>query len=165
MAFFNDELINEVKSEAEKTSKILALIPFDKLDYAPHDKSMKMGAMTFHVSDLPEWITFSINQDELDFTTQHFNTSKPQNTAELLARHDKNVSGAIAAIEGVSEETWKKPWTLRSGEYVILTLPKSEVVRSFAMNHLVHHRAQLGTYLRMLNIPLPGMYGPSADEK
>ncbi|MEO6833653.1 MAG: DinB family protein [Chitinophagaceae bacterium] len=165
MAFFNDELINELKTEGEKTRKILALVPFDKLDYAPHEKSMKMGVLAFHVAGLPEWVTITINQDELDFATQKFDAPKPQNADELLERLDKNVADALAAIKGVSEETWKKPWTLRSGEHVIMTLPKSEVVRSFAINHLIHHRAQLGTYLRMLDIPIPGMYGSSADEK
>lgn len=165
MSFYIQELIKELKVEADKTAKMLAKVPFDQLDYAPHEKSMKLGPLTFHVADLPEWIALGILQNELDFHTQKFDASKPQNTEELLARHNKNVAAALAALEGTNEEELQKPWTLKAGDHVIFTMPKSQTVRIFALNHLIHHRAQIGNYLRQLDIPVPGMYGPSADEK
>lgn len=165
MANFNQELIQELQQEAGNTRKLLMLVPMDKLDYSPHPKSMKMGPLAIHISELPGWITLGINNDGLDFATHKFAPFQPKTNEELAEHLDKNVASAVAALATASAEVLQKPWTLRSGEHLIFTLPKAQVVRSFAMNHMIHHRAQLGVYLRMLDIAIPGMYGPSADEK
>lgn len=161
----NTALIAELKSEAAKTRKMLALVPIaDKADWVPHTKSMKLGRLALHVAELAGWTGMTITTDELDFAKGYTPTPTPATTEELLAILDKNVEMSLKALENADDELLAKPWTLRSGDHVYFTLPKKVVIRDMCYNHVVHHRGQLSVYLRLLNIPIPGMYGPSADE-
>ncbi len=160
-----DAYLAELTHEAAITRAILQVVPLDKGDYKPHDKSMSLIGLTGHVAELPSWITMTVKQDGLDFATMKYEPFLPKTTEELLAGYDKMVEEAKAALVGVSDETMMKPWTLQTGETIHFTMPKAATVRSFALSHLIHHRAQLGVYLRMLDVALPGTYGPSADTK
>lgn len=153
----------EVNQEAQNTRKLLALVPFDNLDYKPHEKSMKLGALSTHVAEILGWWKECLMMDELDFSKMDYKPKVFANNEELLAYFDDLLEKTKVILAQVDQAEFDKPWTMRNGEQIYFTLPKSEVVRTWCMNHLYHHRAQLGVYLRLLNIPLPGMYGPTAD--
>ena len=157
-------LLAEIRHEAATTAKILERVPLDKIGWKPHEKSMELIRLASHVSELPGWVAHTLDKDELDFATMDYTPFIPESTAALLEHHEKSVKSAEAAIEKSKEEDLLKPWTLRSGEQIYFTLCKQEVLRDFCLNHLVHHRAQLGVYLRLLSVPLPQSYGPTADE-
>jgi uncharacterized damage-inducible protein DinB len=159
-----ETFLAELQHEAANTRKILALVPADKVDWTPHAKSFTLGKLAVHTADMHTWIGATVRDTELDFAkngTQPVYTS----TADLLATFDAAVADATAALQGVSDADMQVVWTLRMGEHVILAMPRAVVLRSFVFNHVVHHRAQLTVYLRMLDIPIPGLYGPSADER
>ncbi|MEI6815336.1 MAG: DinB family protein [Bacteroidota bacterium] len=157
--------IAELNSEAPVTRKILALVPTDQKVYKIHHKSMELGRLAKHVAELPTWITFSIKSNELDFSKGWTPSPDFNSGEELVAQFDKNVAEAIEALSTATDEQLEQPWTLRNGETIYFTMPKKTVIRSMAFNHFIHHRAQLGVYLRLLDIPIPGAYGPSADDK
>lgn len=162
-----DALLPEFDHEMANTRKTLERVPDDRLDWKPHTKSTSMGGLATHLSNLPTWTNHTIDEDSLDLAPE----GKPLPTApiiksqpELLELFDSNVAKARAAIASVSDEELFKPWTLMNSGNEILTLPKIAVLRGFVMNHNIHHRAQLGVYLRLNDIPVPSIYGPSADE-
>ena len=157
-------LISEYKNEMANTRKILSLVPIDNKTYKPHAKSMEMGRLAKHLAELPTWVGVTINQDELDFAKEYPKTPNPENTEALLKMMDDNLSAAIKVLESTPEEKLNEPWTMRNGDHIFFTMPKGIVLRNFVFNHNIHHRAQLGVYLRLLDIPIPGIYGPSADE-
>ena len=156
-------LLAEFDQEMASTRKTLERLPMDKYDWQPHSKSFSIGKLAVHLAQIPGWGTVTAQTSELDFS-KPFEQPNPRTTQELLAFFDENVAQARAALAGMSEEDFGKPWTLRNGEQVFFTAPKAMVLRSFVMNHLVHHRAQLTVYLRLNDIPVPALYGPSADE-
>lgn len=160
-----DALIAELKAEAATTRKLLALVPVDRNDWKPHEKSMKLGNLAAHVAELAGWVTMILTTDELDFAQKPYKPFIAEKEGELVAQFDKTIEGAIAALQSTSAEEFGKNWTLRSGDHMIFTMPKAVVLRSFAFSHMYHHRGQLSVYLRLLDIPIPGMYGPSADER
>ncbi len=161
----NQGLIMEFKHETENTRKMLERIPADKYTWKPHDKSMELLKLGRHLASNPIWIGRAINASEYDFAKNPPAPAAPLNTLkEVLDLFDKNVADAIKDLEGATDEKLMKPWTLRMGEKVYFTMPSVGVVRSFALSHSIHHRGQLSVYLRLLNVPVPGMYGPSADE-
>ncbi len=153
----------EVNQEAQNTRKLLALVPFDNLDYKPHEKSMKLGKLAIHVAEILGWWKECLLMDELDFSKMDYKPKVYANNEELLAYFDDLLEKTKVILEQVDPAEFDKPWTMRNGEEIYFTLPKSAVVRTWCMNHLYHHRAQLGVYLRLLNIPLPSVYGPTAD--
>lgn len=159
----SESLIAELKQEAIATRKMLELVPLEKSDWKPHEKSMSLGRLTSHVAELPTWISYTADQDELDFKKIDYKPFVPESNSDLLSFFDKNVENAVKSLENCSDEDMKKNWTLRSGEQIFFTLPKVGVMRSMNMNHMIHHRGQLSVYLRLLNIALPGVYGPTAD--
>jgi uncharacterized damage-inducible protein DinB len=161
---YNQALIAELQMEAASTRKMLAAVPLENGDYKVHEHSMTIIKLATHVADLPTWISITLNSAELDLATTNFTPSQVHSTEELLALFDKNVAAGIADLEKVTAEDFQTNWTLRRGEHVVFTMPKAAVVRSFAINHMIHHRAQLSVYLRLLNVPVPGMYGPSYDD-
>ena len=160
-----NEFLTELIEEAKSTRKILERVPMDKPDYKPHPKSMELNRLASHVAELPSWITMTIDNDGIDFATYEYKFPDPKNSQELLAIFDKAVATASEKLQQISDEDMQKIWTMRNGEIIYFQLPKQVVVRVWALNHLFHHRAQLGVYLRMLDIPVPGVYGPSADEQ
>jgi uncharacterized damage-inducible protein DinB len=153
--------------EMANTRKTLERVPDDKLGWKPHEKSMTMGRLAGHLAGLPGWASETIANDTLDIAP----VGKPAMQAmtaksrqETLDQFDKHVKAARAAIAGASDDQLMKPWSLLKGGQTLMTMPKIAVLRGFVMNHAIHHRAQLGVYLRLNNIAVPSIYGPSADE-
>lgn len=157
-------LINELSMEAANTRKMLERVPADKFDWKPHNKSMVLRRLSVHVAELSNWPVLVVNEDELDFSKMDYKPPHVSATEELLDMHEKGVEAAVAAIRNMADEDLMKPWTLRNGEHVIFQLPKIAVLRGMCFNHIYHHRGQLSVYLRLLDVNVPGMYGPSADE-
>ena len=159
-----EKLLKEIEEEGQKTRNMLSIVPDDKYDWRPHPKSMPVKDLALHIADLPTWVTLAVTTDELDFAASPYNPGDVNNTEELLALFGKNLAKAKADMEQATEEQLEEPWTLRNGAVVYMTLSKYETIRH-ALAQTIHHRAQLGLYLRLLNIPIPGSYGPSADEQ
>jgi uncharacterized damage-inducible protein DinB len=160
----NERLLAEFKQEAASTRKLLERVPMDKADYKPHEKSMTLGRLATHVAEIAGWWKECLVNDELDFAKGDFTPKVFTSAEELVTLHDSLVENSSRILIETSESEFENMWTMRQGDMIFFTLPKHEVVRTWCMNHLYHHRAQLGVYLRMLDVPLPGMYGPTADE-
>jgi len=160
---FSQNLLPEFDEEMKNTRKILECVPDGKFDYQPHVKSMTLGRLAAHVAGIPSWTNFTLDTEELDLTPD-FKPEVATTRAELLAMFDKNVAAAREKIAAASDEDWQVIWTLKVSGKAFMSMPRAVVMRSSIMNHLVHHRAQLGVYLRLNDIAIPGMYGPSADE-
>ena len=157
----------EFDQEAQATRRTLERVPQEKFGWKPHEKSGTMGWLAGHLAMLPWWATVTIQQDSLDLMPGGKAMEPPpapKTTVELLALFDSKLAEGRAAIASASDDALRKPWTLLKNGEKVLTLPKFVVLRSFVMNHIVHHRAQLGVYLRLNNLPVPSVYGPSADE-
>jgi uncharacterized damage-inducible protein DinB len=163
----SDALLPEWDHEMATTRRVLDRVPYEKWDWRPHPKSFTMGELATHLATIPGWTSETIEKDELDMSPPGQPPYKPPeftSKGELLAAFDKGAAAGRAALAGAGNDHLMKPWTLLSGGQTILTLPRTAVVRSFVMSHAVHHRAQLGVYLRLVDVPVPSMYGPSADE-
>jgi uncharacterized damage-inducible protein DinB len=160
----NQPLIAELQQEAAKTRKILERVPVDRGEWKPHFKSMKLGKLAMHVAEITGWVAMTMLTDELDLAQFDYKLKSPESVEDLLAKHDEHVEQAVAVLENCKDEDFDKLWTMRRGDHVIMSMPRSAALRTFAYSHLFHHRAQLGVYLRMLDVPIPGMYGPTADE-
>jgi uncharacterized damage-inducible protein DinB len=155
--------LNEVEQEAQTTRKFLSIIPNDKFDWQPHPKSMTIRQLSTHIAELPGWIPMAINTDELDFAQNAYKPEDLNSTSELLAQFEKNLAAAKESLANTNEDVLAQIWTLRNGGEIYMTQTKAEVVR-VSISQTIHHRAQLGVFLRLLNVPIPGSYGPSADE-
>jgi uncharacterized damage-inducible protein DinB len=156
-------LLPEFDQEMANTRKMLERVPDGKADYKPHDKSMTLGRLAGHVAELPKWAKVTMEVEVLEGPTgeePYVATSREK----LLKDFDQNVAEARAKIAGANDEDWQKIWTFKWSGKTIMSMPRTEVMRSVVMNHMIHHRAQLGVYLRLNNVEIPGMYGPSADE-
>jgi uncharacterized damage-inducible protein DinB len=163
----SQSLLPEFDHEMANTRKELERVPESKLSWKPHPKSGSMGWLAGHLANLPSWAVFTLNQDSLDISPDGAAPTpqpEPKSQKELLATFDKNVSEARAAIAGADDATLLKPWSLLKTKQVLMTMPKIAVLRGFVMNHTIHHRGQLGVYLRLNDVPVPAIYGPSADE-
>ena len=157
-----DVLLPEFNQEAATTRLLLERIPAKSAGWRPHPKSASLGNLAVHVANLASWLGLSLTTTELDLAVAP--PPAPFTTTEaLLATFDANVAGSRAALAAAADADYAVPWSLKSGEQVFLTLPRAVIVRSFALSHLIHHRAQLGVYLRLLDVPLPPSYGPTAD--
>jgi uncharacterized damage-inducible protein DinB len=156
------ELLQELRLEAAVTRRYLENVPFNKLDYKPAEKSETLGRLAIHVAEIIAWWTSVVETDGLDFAD--FAPKDIQSNEELLSYFDTLLADAIKSLSTVKDEVFEKNWSMSNGEEVYFTLPKKQVARLFCMNHLVHHRAQLGVYLRMLDVVVPATYGPSADD-
>jgi uncharacterized damage-inducible protein DinB len=156
-------LLPEFEQEMVNTRKLLALVPEDKLDFKPHPKSMELGRLAAHTAELADWakVTLTVDVLELDASMKPYTATT---TAELLSTFDKNVDAARAELEKATDEEMGKTWTMKFEGKAMVSLPRYMVLRNMVFNHLVHHRAQLGVYLRLNEIAIPGMYGASADE-
>jgi uncharacterized damage-inducible protein DinB len=160
----SQSLLPEFDQEMAGTRRVLERVPAEKLSWKPHDKSMPFGRLAVHVAEIPSWTTMTLTTSELDFAAAPYAPTQVETTQDLLNIFDKATAEARTALAGVSDEELFKPWALRNGEHQIFSLPKIAVLRSFVMNHIIHHRAQLTVYLRLNDVPVPGLYGPSADE-
>jgi len=163
----SEMLLPEFDQEMANTRKLLACVPDDKLSYKPHEKSMVLGRLAGHIAELPSWASHTIDLDELDITPkpgEGFKAYSAPSQEDLLKTFDKNAAAARKAIAGASDEHMAKIWKLIFQGRAVIEMPRAAVLRSVVMNHLIHHRAQLGVYLRLNDVAIPGMYGPSADD-
>jgi len=158
-----DALLPEFDHEMAVTRKLLERVPEDRFDWKPHPKSYSLGQLAQHVATIPMWGGVTLNQSEIDIGGSE---RPPQagTRAAVLAIFDGHVATTRAALAGKSDAELMAPWALKNSGHVVFSMPKAAVWRSFVMSHLIHHRAQLGVYLRMQDVPLPSTYGPSADE-
>ena len=158
-----DTLLPEFDHEMTMTRKVLERVPDDKRDWKPHPKSFALGALATHVANLPTWGSETLNKSEVDVGGMAPLTAFPS-TSETLAAFDRNVAATRAALTGKTDAELAGMWSLRRNGKAIFSMPKAAVLRSFVLSHLIHHRAQLTVYLRLLDVPVPAIYGPSADE-
>ena len=157
-------LIAELENEGATTRKILERIPPETFGWKPHEKSMSMSVLASHVAEMHGWTVSTVKDNEIDFAKFDYKPFEPKTTEDLVQHFEKNYNSAIEALQGASDEIWSEPWSLKNGDVTYFTMPKIAVMRSMVLNHIVHHRGQLSVYLRENNIPVPAMYGPSADE-
>ncbi len=160
-------LLPEFDHEMANTRKSLERVPEDKLDWKPHDKSMSFREIATHMANLPSWTILTIEQDSFDIAPPGEDSPRVDPADSLgsaLAMFDKNIAAARAAIEGASDEHLLAPWALLHGGKEVFKMPRVAVLRSMIMNHMIHHRAQLGVYLRLNDVAVPSLYGPTADE-
>jgi uncharacterized damage-inducible protein DinB len=157
-------LLKELDQEAVTTRKMLERVPVEKLDWQPHQKSMKLDLLAVHVAELPSWIAMALHTSELDFAAQPYEPAIVKSNEELLQHFEKSLQEGRIALSNAKEEDLLPTWTLRTGDHIHAVYTKYEVVRH-SLAQTIHHRAQLGVYLRLLDIPIPGSYGPSADEQ
>jgi len=161
-----DTLLPELDQEMGRTRRLLERVPEDKLSWKPHEKSMTLGRLAGHIAELPGWIVTTIEQTGLDLAAfEGFTGNVASSRTSLLALFDQNVAAARRALAGRTDAELEAPWTLRHGSHEIFTQPRAGVLRSMGFNHLVHHRGQLSVYLRLLDVAVPSIYGPSADER
>jgi uncharacterized damage-inducible protein DinB len=159
----NQTILPEFDHEMENTRKSLERVPDNKLGWKPHLKSMTLGGLATHLATINHWVEATLGLDKFDVSNAP-PTQELKSGQEILSTFDKNVATARKAIAGASDEQLMKPWSLLSKGKTIFTLPRIAVLRSFILNHTIHHRAQLGVYLRLNDVPVPSIYGPSADE-
>jgi uncharacterized damage-inducible protein DinB len=164
----SDKLLSEFDEEFAGTRKFLALVPDDKLAWKPHEKSMELGRLAWHLSDFPEWCRETLKQDVLRMTEEDGAKSahrwKGKKRADMLARFDRDLPDARAGLEKAGDTDLARHWKMEFAGQVVIDSPRDQVLRKWVLNHMIHHRAQLGVYLRLNGIAIPGMYGPSADD-
>ncbi len=163
----SEAVLPEFDHEMATTRRVLERVADDKLGWKPHEKSMSMGELATHLINIPRWTGMTINADSFDVNPpgeEPYKEPVITSRQQGLELFDKNVAEARAAIAGASDEVMMQPWTLLSGGQSLFTMPKAVVLRSFILNHNVHHRGQMSVYLRLNDIPVPSIYGPSADE-
>jgi uncharacterized damage-inducible protein DinB len=161
-------MLPEFDQEMQNTRKVLERASDEKWGWKPHEKSGTVGWLAGHVATMPGWIGVTLKTEELDYAPvggPAYEPPKIENRQQLLAEFDKNVVEARAALAGASDADIMKDWTLLAGGTKIFTMPRTACIRSMVLNHIIHHRAQLTVYYRLLGIPVPGLYGPSADEQ
>lgn len=161
---FSETLLPEFDEEMKNTGKLLECVPDGNFDYKPHPKSMTLGRLATHVAEIPSWTGYTLDLEVLELQPD-FKPTLATSRAELLQIFDKGVAEARQKIAAASDEDWGKIWTFKYGGKTIMSMPRSAVMRGTIMNHLIHHRAQLGVYLRLNEVAIPGMYGPSADDQ
>lgn len=160
-------MLSEFDMEMANTRKTLERIPSDKFNFKPHEKSMTMIGLASHITNMIGWGTTTLTQDEFDMQppgAPPYKEEPASSVENLLEKFDQGVVAARAALAATTDEAMMKPWSLLSGGQVIFTQPRGGVLRGMILNHLIHHRAQLSVYLRMNDVPVPALYGPSADE-
>ena len=163
----NQSLLSELEHEFATTRIVIGRVPADKYGWQPHAKSMTAGRLASHIAEMTTWITATVHQDTLDLAPPDGPKWEPftaKSTEELLAYYDKHVAEAKAALAGCDDAAMMGAWSLLMGGKVLMTMPRVACLRTFCMNHVYHHRGQLSVYLRLLDISVPSIYGPSADE-
>jgi uncharacterized damage-inducible protein DinB len=161
-------MAQELQHSAISARKVLERIPEDKFDWTPHEKSMNFRKLASHVAESLSWAKYTLDTSEMDVAPPDGPAYEPYvagSSKELLESFDKNLAEALEALNGVSDATLMETWTMKKAGEVMFSMPKLVVMRGFILDHLVHHRAQLGLYLRLNNLSVPSMLGPSADEE
>ena len=160
-------MLPEFDKEMDNTRRVLERVPDDQWNWKPHEKSGTVGWLASHIANMAGWMAATINTDQVDVAPPDgpaYEPPKIENGKDLLAEFEKNVGEARAALVGASDERLLKDWSLLGGGKPIFTMPRAACIRGMVMNHIIHHRAQLLVYFRLLGVPVPGLYGPSADE-
>jgi uncharacterized damage-inducible protein DinB len=160
-------LLCEFDSEMANTRKTLERVPSGKLTWKPHEKSMAMGRLAGHIAEMLNWAKLTMEADSFDIApvgAPAFQPFTPASTAEILAAFDGALAPLREAIASAGDDHFLKQWTLLQGGATLMAMPRFACVRGMILNHIIHHRAQLGVYLRLNDIPVPAVYGPSADE-
>ena len=163
----SQSLLPEFDMEIANTRKTLERVPDGKPEFRPHPKSMTMARLAGHVAEIPQWAAMTLGQTELDLNppgAPKMESYVMTSCADAVARFDGFAKQARALIASTSDEAWMQTWTLKNGGQTVIAMPRVAVMRGFVMSHMIHHRAQLGVYLRMNDVPVPSIYGPSADE-
>jgi uncharacterized damage-inducible protein DinB len=160
-----ESFLSELKQEEKATRKLLERVPGKSLSWKPHEKSFPLSRLASHIAELPGWISAILDYDELDFGKVEFTPPEISTPGDIMKIHEENMEKAVKSLEKSKDEDFSKMWTLRRNDRVFFTRPKDEVLKTFAYSHLYHHRGQLTVYLRLLDVPLPGVYGPTADEE
>ncbi len=155
-------LLRELEIEGRVTRRFLERVPFERKEFQPSEKSESLGRLAIHLAEIMAWWEACINQDKLDFVD--FKPQVIETTEGLLRYYDELYDMACVALKGVKDTDLEKDWSMTYGSEILFTLPKKQVLRTFCMNHLVHHRAQLSVYFRLLDVAVPAVYGPSADD-
>ncbi len=159
-----NQFIAELKQQAANSKKVLERIPTNNLTWKPHEKSTPIGRLGMHIAELPRSIAMTLETEGLDFAALPFKPVFPGTTAEIMETFDKSLAKAVEALEKATDQQMAVTWTARRGDQIIVQAPRSTVIRD-RLYHIVHHRGQLTVYLRLLNIPVPKTFGPTADEK
>jgi uncharacterized damage-inducible protein DinB len=161
-----DAILPEFDHEMGTTRRLLERTPEAELAWKPHEKSFTLGQLAGHIANIPNWCDAILRQTVFDVTTLGDTRAKaPESIAALLVQFDKTVATVRAALAATSDAEMLTPWTFKKGDHVVFTMPRVAAIRSFIMNHGIHHRGQLSVYLRLKNVPLPAIYGPTADEQ
>ncbi len=162
----SEMLLPEFDQEMQSTRKFLECVPEDKFSWKPHEKSFSLRDLATHVVNVPSWVGLTLFAESFDIAptdSDPFHVDPIESVEQALMLFDNNVSTGRQALADVTDEQLSGPWTLLSGGREVFTMPKLAVYRSMIMNHLIHHRAQLGVYLRLNDVPVPAVYGPTAD--
>lgn len=159
-----ERLLPEFDHEMAGTRRVLERVPLERYDWTPHPKSFSLGRLANHLATLLRWGSTAMSSQEYDFAQGGLARADFRTREALLAGFDEALAATRAAIAGATDAALAEPWTLRNGDHVLFTLPRVVVLRNMVFNHNVHHRGQMTVYLRLLEIPVPGLYGPSADE-
>jgi uncharacterized damage-inducible protein DinB len=164
----SETMLPEFDQEMANTRKVLERVPADKSSFKPHPKSFALGALSAHVANMADWAELTLTTDSFDYAppgAPPYEAPTFASTEDLVAAFDKSIAKARAALAAADDSQMMAPWSLMAGGKTVMTMPRAAVVRTFVMNHIIHHRAQLTVYLRLNDIPIPGLYGPSADEQ
>jgi uncharacterized damage-inducible protein DinB len=154
----------DLDRELNVTRKVLERLPEKHFSWKPHEKSMSLGRLAMHVATLPQWMTDTLEKDGMDMATPPKIRTEPENHADLLAEFDKHAAAVRGALAHIDDAGLERSWTLRQGDKVLHSQSKAKIARQWCLNHMIHHRAQLCIYLRLLNVPVPTVYFNSADE-
>ena len=157
-------LLPEFDHEMATTRKMLERFPEDRVEWRPHDTCMTLGRLAGHVAELAGWVTVTMNQDKLEMDPNNYKPNILTSRAAALKQFDDTVKAARESLAAASDETYMKPWTFVARGQTMFTMPKVAVLRSFVMNHMIHHRGQLAAFYRIAGVPVPSLYGPSKDE-
>jgi uncharacterized damage-inducible protein DinB len=164
MGMITEPLLNEFRQEMETTRRVLDRVPGNKLTWKPHAKSMTLGQLASHVASVPGAIAGLVQQDSFDVNQGNFAPPQPENLQQVFASFEQSMKEAEKCLQTMTDERARTNWRLMRGDQLLMNLPRVAFVRSIMMNHWYHHRGQLSVYLRLLDVPLPSIYGPSADE-
>jgi uncharacterized damage-inducible protein DinB len=159
-----EAMLGEIQQEAATTRRVLERVPEAKLGWQPHQKSMTLGQLALHLAQIPGGIAKLSQVDEFDAAATSFVAAQPKSLGEIFAGHDESVRAAEDYLKSLAQEKANATWRLKMGPKEVMAMPRAALLRSIMLNHWYHHRGQLSVYLRMLDVPLPSIYGPSADE-
>lgn len=160
-----ESCLKEIDRESIGTVKILECVPSQNFDWKPHSKSMTLKQLSSHIALIPSWVNKIVNNEFYDFGKNPLSIPEINNTSDIVSLYKRSTNEAILALQSINDDDLNANWKLLRNDIVRIDLPRYAAVRNLAMNHLYHHRGQLGVYLRLLDISIPGIYGQSADDK